>query len=120
MSSKPNSQLLGLRPGEAVHPVNAPDDYRGLLGTLPAASRVSTRLEGADVVQAFARDASEVTSALTTFESDECAAAALWVTYLKGDLKRQDVHDAMRKHGFKPVSQFAFTDDWSAIRCRRD
>jgi hypothetical protein len=62
-----------------------------------------------------------VRAALAANATDLATAAAFWVAYPKGnraDVNRDSLWPLLAEHGFRPISQVALDDTWSALRFR--
>jgi hypothetical protein len=119
---------LGVRTGTRVLLVNPPDGYAdGLRSAAPdAVVEVAGSAPGpADLVHVFCANRAEL---------DRCGPAAiaayrtgrhLWVSYPKGgakagtDLNRDVDWGPLPAAGFRPVTQVAVDERWSALRFRR-
>lgn len=126
MSDQPVAALLQVKPGQSILVVNPPSGYRDRLRPLPNGARfVDAYSDNPDVVHVFVDSRNELDQAVADAVEKAPSDAILWVSYPKADSKhtggmtRQAVHDSLRRHGAKPVSQFSFDDTWSAIRGRR-
>ena len=68
--------------------VNAPRGYRESLGTLPTGAKLlKSGAKGADVVQVFVANRSELEAQLTKVKDAVAPGGILWVTYYKGTAK---------------------------------
>ncbi len=93
----------------------------GLLGQLPAGASVGGSPVGADVAVVVVESAADVRSALAARAADLATATAFWVAYPKGnraDINRDSLWPLLAEHGFRPISQVALDDTWSALRFR--
>jgi len=92
-----------------------------LLGPLPAGATLAGSPAGADVALLVVESAADVRSALGTHAGDLATAGAFWVAYPKGnraDVNRDSLWPLLAEHGFRPISQVALDDTWSALRFR--
>jgi len=77
-----------------------------------------------DFVQFFATWKSEITKSANKLLRSAAPGAVVWITYPKktsgveSDLSREEVWAAMESTGWRPVSQIAIDDVWSALRFR--
>jgi hypothetical protein len=109
---------LGIKPGHTVYPINTPGEYPDLVGGLPEGATVVTR-EPADVVHAFARTRAELTAHGRAAVDASKPGGLVWISYPKGgrsELKRDTLWDAVP--GWRPVTQIAVDELWSAMRFR--
>lgn len=119
MSGKTAATKLGIKPGHTVCPINAPGDYAALVGGLPEGARVVGEGPAADVVHAFARTLAELTAHGQAAVEAARTGGLVWISYPKGgksELKRDLLWDAVP--GWRPVTQIAVDETWSAMRFR--
>ena len=96
---------LGLKPGMRALVLGAPSGYVDSLAPLPGGVAVSEK-SARKLLQSAAQG------------------ALVWVTYPKktsrvdSDLSREEVWAAMEGTGWRPVSQIAIDNVWSALRFR--
>jgi predicted SnoaL-like aldol condensation-catalyzing enzyme len=116
---------LGLKPGMHALILGAPSGYMDSLAPLPDGVAVSMSLGNAhEFVQFFATKKSEITKSAKKLLQSAAPGALVWVTYpkktsnLDSDLSREEVWAAMEGTGWRPVSQIAIDDVWSALRFR--
>lgn len=116
---------LGLKPGMRALVVGAPFGYIDSLAPLPDRVDVSESLESAhDFVQFFATNKSELAKSAKKLLQSAAPGALVWITYPKkssgvnSDLSREAVWAAMEGTGWRPVSQIAVDEIWSALRFR--
>jgi len=116
---------LGLKPGMRALVLSAPSGYIDSIAPLPQGVVLSEAGNGTyEFVQLFTRRKSEIEKSKEKML--ECAArgALVWVTYpkkasgMESDLSREVVWAAMEDTGWRPVSQIAIDDIWSALRFR--
>jgi hypothetical protein len=125
MNAKSVATRLLIKPGYSVFAINAPKNYDEILGQLPSAARIvidESELP-ADLVHVFAGTRAELADLLPASMKAVRPDGMLWVSYPKvtvggHDLSRQAVHNDLHTSGWKPVSQIAVDDIWSAIRSR--
>jgi len=116
---------LGLKPGMRALVVGAPSGYIDSLAPLPDRVDVSESLESThDFVQFFATNKSEIAKSAKKLLQSAAPGALVWITYPKkssgvnSDLSREAVGAAMEGTGWRPVSQIAVDETWSALRFR--
>jgi hypothetical protein len=119
------ARKLQIRSGSRTLVINPPDGYLDVLSPLPAGASLAASGDGPfDVVQLFARNRSELDSAIGQAMTTAGEDGILWVSYPKlasgsaSDLSRQAVWDALVGTGWEPVTQVAVDDTWSALRIR--
>jgi len=116
---------LGLKAGMRALVLGAPSGYLDSLAPLPDGVAVSESLGSAhEFVQFFATKKSEITKSAKKLLQSAAPGALVWITYPKktsrvdSDLSREEVWAAMEGTGWRPVSQIAIDDVWSALRFR--
>ncbi len=125
MSQTSLVKKLGIRPGQRVLILNAPDGYVELLTELPEGVELSHSREGTfDFVHLFVKDSTELDAfrpaAMDAVEYD----GLLWISYPKRsskvqtDLTRDVLWELMKGTGLRPVSQVSVDAVWSALRFR--
>ena len=114
---------LGLKPGMRALVLGAPSGYIDSLAPLPDRVVVSKSLGSAhEFVQFFATKKSEIKKSAKKLLQSAAPGALVWVTYPKktssvdSDLSREEVWAAIEGTGWRPVSQIAIDDVWSALR----
>jgi hypothetical protein len=121
----PTVKKLGLKPGMRALVLGAPSGYMNSLAPLPDRVEVSQSLGSAhEFVQFFATKKTEITKSAKKLLQSGPPDALVWITYPKktsgveSDLSREGVWAAMEGTGWRPVSQIAIDDVWSALRFR--
>jgi predicted SnoaL-like aldol condensation-catalyzing enzyme len=119
------AKKLGLKPGMRALVLAAPSGYFKALAPLPKGVSVSENVGGThDFVQMFATKKSEITKSKKKLLESATPGALVWITYPKktsgadSDLSREAVWAAMEGTGWRPVSQIAIDEVWSALRFR--
>ncbi len=125
MKINPTVKKLGLKPGMRALVVGAPDGYVDSLAPLPENVAISQAAAGAhQFVQLFAATRSEIEKRAKKVLQASAPGALVWITYpkktsgVKSDLSREVVWAAMEGTGWRPVSQIAIDEVWSALRFR--
>jgi predicted SnoaL-like aldol condensation-catalyzing enzyme len=116
---------LGLKPGMRALVVARPRGYLKLLAPLPAGVEISETLAGShQFVQFFAAKRSEIEKFRERVLESAAPGALVWISYPKktsgmdSDLSREEVWAAMEGTGWRPVTQIAIDEVWSALRFR--
>ena len=122
-SGTPLSKKLGIKPGMAIHAIDAPSGYRTLLAPLPDDVTFAARLSTAvDVVHVFATTASSFEKTLPRLRNQMRADAVLWVSWPKKAAKvptdvTEDVIRAIAlPTGLVDVKVCAVDDVWSGLK----
>jgi predicted SnoaL-like aldol condensation-catalyzing enzyme len=116
---------LGLKPGMRALVLGAPSGYMNSLAPLPDRVEVSQSPGSAhQFVQFFAKNKSDIEKSAKKLLQSAAPGALVWITYPKktsgvdSDLSREAVWAAMEGTGWRPVSQIAIDEVWSALRFR--
>ena len=119
MSDKTVAEKLLIRPETSVwfsHP-----DRASLVQPLPDGVQVVAAPRDATVALAFADDSGSIRALLADRVADLRQPEILWVAYPKGgraDINRDTLWPILAEYAFRPVSQVAVDDTWSALRFR--
>jgi hypothetical protein len=125
MAEKPVAAKLGLKSGFSVRLFAPAADWTGLLGPMPSDATVSHDGNGPfDAVIVFI----PTSATLTTHSAAAIAAlkpgGLMWLAYPKktgaiaSDMTRERAWEAFSALDWRPVSQIALDDTWSALRFR--
>jgi hypothetical protein len=121
----PISKKLRLKPGMRALVVAAPSAYLKSLAPLPEGVVISEAMGGThEFVQFFATRRSDIEKSAKKLLKSAVPGALVWITYPKktsgveSDLSREEVWAAMEGTGWRPVSQIAIDEVWSALRFR--
>ncbi|GAA2603606.1 hypothetical protein SMC26_03695 [Actinomadura fulvescens] len=120
MSSRTVAEKLGIKPGHAVHVINAPGDYAQLVGGLPEGAEV-TATGPADAVHLFAEGKLQLDASIQRAIDAVRPGGLLWVSYPKGDasdINRDSLWPTFTPYGWRPVRQISVDARWSALRFR--
>jgi predicted SnoaL-like aldol condensation-catalyzing enzyme len=116
---------LGLKPGMRALVLGAPSGYLDSLAPLPDEVVVSNTVGGNHgFVQLFASKKAEIEKSKKKLLESADPGALVWISYPKkssrvdSDLSREVVWAAMEGTGWRPVSQIAIDEVWSALRFR--
>jgi hypothetical protein len=125
MTESPLIKKLGIKPGQKMLILNAPEGYLQALGTLPAGNEAKTAPGGTfDFVQLFVRNKADVDNHAATAMQSLKPGGLLWFTYpkksssIKTDITRDTGWEGLMAVGIRPVTQIAIDDTWSALRFR--
>ena len=127
----PESSLakkLGIKPGQKLLILHAPEGYLRQLGELPEGAVVQTMDEGGegsyDFVQVFVRNRADVDNFGARAVAALKRGGLLWFSYPKQsskvetDITRDSGWGSLGTAGLRPVTQIAVDDTWSALRFR--
>lgn len=125
MADTPIAKKLGIKPGQKLLILNAPENYQEMLGDLPEGAEVYTGGEGPfDFVQLFVKSKAEVDSQAQRVIQAVKPGGLLWLSYpkksskIKTDIHRDTGWEAMVEAGWEGVTLISLDDTWSAFRLR--
>jgi len=126
-SKKPITQKLFIKENYRVLLINEPENYRALLGVLPAnVSLLTEATAPVDLIQVFVTSKKELETQLKDLTAQLKPNGLLWVTYPKGTAKiKTDINrDIIREYAItinlKAVAMVSIDDTWSALRLKID
>jgi hypothetical protein len=128
MSDEALIKKLGIKPGQRLLVLNAPDGYLERLRPLPEGATLAmlaTVDEGEyDFVHAFARNVEELRAHAPVALRASKREGGLWFSYPKRsarvatDLSRDVGWDLLDAAGYQGVAQVSIDEVWSAVRFR--
>ena len=122
-SGTPLAKKLGIKAGMTIVPLNEPDDYYKLLGTLP--ERVTITGEprnGADMMHVFTNSRSEMLACLAHGRTAIRQDGAIWISWYKKaaklptEITEDSVRAAALQLGLVDVKVCAIDEKWSALK----
>ena len=119
MADKSVADKLMIKPGTSVWVSD--EARRGLLGPLPSSVTSADGPGDASTAVVFADDAAAVRRAFDAHRDAFGASSNLWIAYPKAnraDINRDSLWPIAAEYGFRPISQVAIDDTWSALRFR--
>jgi hypothetical protein len=124
MAESPLARKLLIKPENIVLVVNPPEGFRELLGELPVDANLVEPGEGpGQVVLLFVRSQAEMKAKAERALEALTPGGVFWIAYPKvasktSDLSREKVSETLSDHNWRPVTQIAIDDTWSAMRFR--
>jgi hypothetical protein len=122
-SGTPLPQKLGIKPGLSVVTINAPTNYRRLLGTIPEGITFSDRLRPeSSFVHVFAKKRSELSNRLAVSREQIADTGTVWVSWPKRssgvptDVTEDAVRAVALPLGFVDVKVCAIDETWSGLK----
>ena len=122
-SGTPLPQKLGIKPGMTVVIINAPTNYRRLLGTIPEDVIFSDRLKpDSDFVHVFIKKRSELEQRLYVLREKIPDTGTIWVSWPKRssgvptDVTEDVVRAVALPLGFVDVKVCAIDETWSGLK----
>jgi hypothetical protein len=123
-SGTPLSRKLGIKPGDTLHLIGAPKEYRDWIGLLPEGAAYVARppKDGASLVHLFVKSLADFEKQLPLARRTMATDGMLWVSWYKKAAKiPTDVtEDAIRNRALKTdlvdVKVCAVTDIWSGLK----
>ena len=125
MAKTETYKKLRLAAGQTVLVLNAPGDYKEILGSFPDGVILTDKPgDKVDFVHLFIKNKAEleqfIDKALNAIKFD----GLMWISYPKGsskvttDVNRDILWELLLKKGIRPVMQVSIDSTWSAIRFR--
>ena len=121
-SGKTLAQKLGVRPGDTVLAIHAPDHYGDLLEPLPTGALILGAAEQPAIVQAFVRDVENLTALGPGLVSPPAPGGSVWISGPKKsspffrDPTENGVRRIMPPTGWVDVKVCAVDADWSGLK----
>jgi hypothetical protein len=122
-SQTPLPQKLGIKPGLTVVTINAPTNYRRLLGTTPQGVTFSDRLKPAsDLVHVFIGKRSELANRLPVLREKIADTGIVWVSWPKRssgvptDVTEDVIRAIALPLGLVDVKVCAIDETWSGLK----
>ena len=122
-SATPLVRKLGIRPGDTITLINAPDDYLELIGPLPEGARLLSRLtKEVRFIHLFAPDRAVLSRNLTRAKKALAQDGMLWVSWPKKssgvatDLTEDVVRADALAAGLVDVKVCAVDETWSGLK----
>ena len=122
-SGTPLLQKLGIKPGVTIVTINAPTNYRRLLGTIPESVTFSDRLKtDSGFVHVFTRQRSELANRLPISREKIAKTGVVWISWPKrssgvpSDVTEDVVRAVALPLGFVDVKVCAIDETWSGLK----
>jgi len=122
-SGTPLLQKLGIKRGLAVVTINAPTNYRQLLGTVPEGVTFSERLKpDSNFVHVFINNRAELEEKLSVLREKIADTGTVWISWPKKssgvptDVTEDVVRAAALPLGFVDVKVCAIDATWSGLK----
>ena len=122
-SGTPLLQKLGIKSGLTVVTINAPADYRRLLGTIPEGVTFSGRLKrDSSFVHVFVKKRGELARRLVVLREKIADTGTVWISWPKksADVPTDVTEDVVRAMalplGFVDVKVCAIDETWSGLK----
>ena len=122
-SGTPLAKKLGIKVGNKVLLVGAPEGFPKLLEPLPEAVQFVARLSmSTDIVHVFSARKAELQSALTAFRTKLKPTAMVWVSWPKKsskvptDMTEDAIREVALPLGFVDIKVCAIDEVWSGLK----
>ncbi len=120
----PLAKKLLIKPGDTIATINAPKNYKALLGALPEGAEVVARAphDGAALVHLFVGTRAELETQLPRAKQAMAKKGGIWVSWqkktsgTKSDVSRDTIRTLAAELGLDTVRAVAIDDDWSALK----
>jgi hypothetical protein len=123
-SEQPLAKKLLIKPGNTIAPINAPKNYKTLLGQLPEGAEIVARAprDGASLVHLFVTTMAELQTQIPRAKQAMAINGGIWVSWQKktagrkSDVSRDDIRVFAEENGLTTVRAVAIDDEWSALK----
>ena len=122
-SETPLPQKLGIKPGLNVVTINAPTNYRRLLGSLPENVMFSDRLKAdSGFVHVFTKKSGELEKTLSVLREKIANTGTVWVSWpkkssgIRADVTEDVVRAVALPLGFVDEKVCAIDETWSGLK----
>ena len=123
-SGTPLANKLGIKPGDKLHLLGAPKDYRAWVGALPAGAAYIAKppKDGAAFVHLFVTSLAELQKQLPLARKAMATDGTLWVSWHKksakipSDVTEDEIRNRALKTDLVDVKVCAVTDIWSGLK----
>ncbi len=122
-SKKLLADKLGIKEGFKVIVLNAPENYRDLLGKLPENVTVMRKLKGpSDFIHFFTKSRKELEPKFPKLKKELLQKGMLWISWPKGlskvetDLNENIVREIGLKNGLVDVKICTINEIWSGLK----
>jgi hypothetical protein len=119
-SGKPLYEKLGVKPGDALHLINAPKEYFSFLELPKSQVKISPRFSGAvKLVHAFAESRVDLRIAAEKIAPKLESGQIFWVSWKKGKVTEVDdnlVRKILLATGLVDVKVCSVSEEWSGLK----
>jgi hypothetical protein len=122
-SGTPLAKKLGITAGATIATIDAPKGYARLLAPMPAAVRLTARVDSAaDVIHVFADRKATLAAALTACRATMRPDAAVWVSWPKKaakvptDITEDAIREVALPMGLVDIKVCAVDETWSGLK----
>jgi len=124
-SGKTLTQKLGVKPGDVIWAIDAPEHYETRLHPLPDGARIVTAAIHPPIVHAFARTLQALAALTPALVSAPGPGGSIWISWPKKssamfvDLTEDGIRRIMLPTGWVDVKVCAVDADWSGLKFLR-
>jgi hypothetical protein len=121
-SGTPLIRKLGIRPQEQVLAINAPKNYKKLLGDLPEGASVVDRITNANFIHLFVRRRANLAKELPRLRNKLADTGTLWVSWPKKssgvptDVTEDVIREVALPLGVVDTKVCAVDETWSGLK----
>lgn len=123
-STQSLAKKLLIKPGNTIAPINAPRNYKALLGELPDGAEIVARApgSGASLVHLFVTTPAELDTQLPRAKQAMARGGGIWVSWQKktagknSDVSRDTIRAVAEELGLDTVRAVSIDEEWSAIK----
>jgi len=124
-SGKPLAQKLGIKAGDTILVVDAPEHYADVLAPLPADVTISGDAMEPSIVHAFIKTRAALDACAAHLVTLPRVGGALWISWAKKaspqfvDLTENGIREAVLPPGWVDVKVCAVDQNWSGLKFLR-
>jgi hypothetical protein len=122
-STHPLISKLGIKSGQKILILQAPENYSNELGTMPDDATINKKLiSNLDFIQFFTKDSIELKANLPKLKNSLNQNGMLWISWpklkskIKTDLNENIIRDIGLATGLVDVKVCAINDTWSGLK----
>lgn len=123
-STQSLAKKLLIKPGNTIAPINAPKNYKQLLGALPDGAEIVARApnSGASLVHLFVTTMAELETQLPRAQQAMAKGGGIWVSWQKktsgrkSDVTRDTIMSFAPSLGLDSVRAVSIDEEWSALK----
>jgi hypothetical protein len=122
-SGTPLAKKLGIKPGQTLAAIDAPDNYEKLLDPLPEDVRIShSAVPNSDVIHFFTNSRVDLFQGLTKYRNSIKQDGIIWISWFKKSAKlpteitEDVVREAALQLGLVDVKVCAVDEKWSGLK----
>ena len=121
-SSTPLAKKLGIKSGNKVRLINAPEHYFNLFTDMPEDIDIADNRQQKDFIHFFTKDSKELNKVLPRLKNEIVANGIIWVSWPKksaktnSDVNENMIRDLALKNGLVDIKVCAVDEVWSGLK----